>query len=118
MASLIENSKLAACHPDRKVLASGMCSACYQQIRRRTRHIDPPEGEDSSHLARLPIETTPVRTPGVLQHAYVTPPSACPHCHATFVYIDGRELSCPGWHAGCGWRGYLVKPDPVVCDAL
>lgn len=54
----------------------------------------------------------PRRATGVVQHAFTTFPEACPKCHrAAALVADGREASCRGYFGGCGWTGYLVRPE-------
>jgi hypothetical protein len=54
----------------------------------------------------------PRRATGVVQHAFTTFPEACPKCHgAAALVANGREASCRGYFGGCGWTGYLVRPE-------
>ena len=59
----------------------------------------------------------PQRITGVVQHAFTMFPEACPKCHRVAALVaDGREASCRGCLGGCGWTGYLVRPDPGSKD--
>src|SRR5437879_124855 len=103
----------APCHPDRPLLARGMCNACYSRWKRQQPHDPARPIKRYNYLPEIPDfdRYVPPPVPGVVQYAFVALPEACPKCHSTGTYeVNGREFWCRGTFGGCGFTAYFTLP--------
>jgi len=104
--------RVATCHPDRPMLARGLCGTCYHRgWRARFQEQVPDDGSVYNRIGVIGLgEGYPAPIAGVEQRAVVAGelPTRCPKCGNAHLVTVGRCVSCPGYLAGCGWDSFVV----------